>query len=374
VAGIDMYVVEQPAAAAPDGGPLPDDFANDLTFRTLPLVALPSGSPAPEGARSVRRDYPLPLARIARALDWCVRPYLSTINISLGPFQSPPDSPSDPDPLAEAIRTVAAHNRTVVVAAGNRGPNLDTLQFFARLPETISVGALGEDGTLLATSSRGVPGKSGPTFVASGVIDTPDPRFPQPGTSFAAPRVTRVGAWLQMFLRLIMADVRSLAAGPLPAIQAMPRPGIAVLDTASGGPDTSLEPTIEVPRSDREERWYRGLFDALGERYGMSCAVGDVPSIVRRALVAIARRLPLEPHEAGAGAIDVECLRDAVAFFYPQRFIDFFCTPEERAKISGLDLARLNGEFGPLFEGDTLALLRDAVASKPYLIPLRVFY
>lgn len=84
----------------------------------------------------------------------------------------PPGSLEDDHKVHEHFRKAYEAGISVVVAAGNYGPLIDTLSPMATCPWVVSVGAASSDATTLADfSSRGIPGYSlaQPTLVSIGV-------------------------------------------------------------------------------------------------------------------------------------------------------------------------------------------------------------
>ncbi len=197
------------------GSPTVSDASGTLHFSKLPMIAVPHGSPMPQCGKvlSVRSNYDLMFIRLLQGIDFCLGKNVDVLNLSVGPSSNLPSTLEDPDPLYVAADAARQLGIPVVTAAGNEGPAKDTLQFLARAPWTTSVGATGSDGKLLDSSSRGVPDGPMPTVVSFGTIDKPDPRFPEPSTSFAAPKVAVIAGWVKIVLMLIGRDATALSAG-----------------------------------------------------------------------------------------------------------------------------------------------------------------
>lgn len=173
------------------------------------------------------------------------------VNLSIGPPTILLPQPFHADePMNVITRFAARRNKIVVFAAGNSGPNADTLNPWCVAPWVICVGAASDDGsTLAAFSSRGRPADPVylPTVVAPGIdITTTHPaevrktdaqlaaeervqmreHVPKEkwdlytvvsGTSFATPQVTRIAAQILYFLRGVERDLRERHGGALPA-------------------------------------------------------------------------------------------------------------------------------------------------------------
>lgn len=130
------------------------------------------------------------------------------INLSLG---SPANNPYSTDPLCKAVKEAIKSGITVVVAAGNSGPNPQTILSPGISPYVITVGAIDDkrtldprDDTVASFSSRG-PTKEGlnkPDMVAPGVDilslsnKKSDGYVPLSGTSMATPMVSGSAALL----------------------------------------------------------------------------------------------------------------------------------------------------------------------------------
>lgn len=123
------------------------------------------------------------LSGIIQGLDWCVKNGIRVVNMSLG-------SPEGNSTFREAIAQAAEAGITLVAAAGNAGPNPDTVGYPARYPEVIAVGAMTASDSVAAYSSRGPE----VTVVAPG--DAISSTWPGggyrelSGTSMAAPHVS----------------------------------------------------------------------------------------------------------------------------------------------------------------------------------------
>ncbi len=123
------------------------------------------------------------LSDLVHGLDWCVRQRVQIANLSLG-------TRSDNETFREAIRRAAAAGILLVCAAGNEGPDGDTVNYPARYPEVVAVAAVDRGGRLAGFSSRGpqvalaAPGVDIPSTWPGGAYRSLS------GTSMAAPHVT----------------------------------------------------------------------------------------------------------------------------------------------------------------------------------------
>jgi hypothetical protein len=353
----DVYVLTQ---CIDRDVPLPDET---LRFSKLPLLALVPGTPLPAGLtpRSVRPRYPRAYILWLQGMNYCVEGEAGLMNLSLGPSANLAHAADDPDPLYAAIEAAAQVGRYCVVAAGNRF-GLDSLQFLARSPWTISVGAVDNDRKLLKNSARGSPGAAGPTVVANGYSKATDGPFAQPGTSFAAPRVTFVLAWLRTLIDRIIADLREIVAGTWTALAGLGVPIIGMLDTGIT-PEaydalTNARP-VWISRTAHQRDWLRGVFGTIDRTYGLKSRVANDFAGAKRALECLAEQLPAyAAYEVGAGLISLDALYRAVRAFTPELWIRMFADdPQRAALIPRAELDALNERFGNLFEPDYAELL-----------------
>jgi hypothetical protein len=325
-----------------------------------------------------------PVARIRAGIDWCVQEGVDVINLSLGPASTRFDPD---DPLQRATKAACDHGIPVVVAAGNFGPG--KLQALARAPWVISVGAVDTEARLLPESGTGPPGGEGPTVVSYGLpaeIANPDPQWDKfgPGTSFAAPRVARVAAFVRACLRLLIADLFaqqskrwSILSEPVkfPVIglvdtgvdpSRLPPPSpIAAWDIRSGHRE------IQVARGPSEELWYEAVVEAL-KSANTACTLNHGPESVRRALQLMARKLEgYANHEVGAGLVSLDEARAFLCSLTPARWLATFC-PQALQRLGADRLAELNTRLGPLWADNKVQALESHLYGNIQLCVARV--
>jgi subtilisin family serine protease len=334
---------------------------NAIAFSALPFVALRAFASRPDG--DVLARYGEHRLALLRALDWFLANQVDVVNLSLAPHV---DRRFDArDPLQVATRALELAGTVVVVAAGNDGPAADTLQILARAEWVISVGAIDADGSLLKRSSRGVSGGPRPTVVADGT-DPFDPPY-EPGTSFAAPRVAALAAWLKTALVLSARDYTA-AGGPSAELSdPLPFPKIGIADTGaerqlwSQGSQLARsfldrgENEVRLIRTAAERSWYRAVRDVVANS-DVAFDVAVTPAAVRRALTLIARPVPdAEPEDAGAGYVSVAEVGESLVQLSPSRWFEFFGAPTELQALT----TSLDEQLGPLWDSVKVQTLRD---------------
>lgn len=127
------------------------------------------------------------ISDVIEGIDWAIANGMQVINLSLG-------TTADIQSFHDAI--VRAHDAGIVVvaAAGNSGPNSNTVLYPAKYPETIAVSATDTNDNIASFSSRGqevdvsAPGVSIYSTYKSGKYATLS------GTSMATPHVSAVAA------------------------------------------------------------------------------------------------------------------------------------------------------------------------------------
>ncbi|HXE71414.1 MAG TPA: S8 family peptidase, partial [Candidatus Nitrosotenuis sp.] len=226
-----------------DGKPRPHDPLGHGTH--VAGVALGNGARSAGRYKGVAPEANLVGVRITtveeaiKALQWVIenkdRYNIKVVNMSLGDYAT--RSYQD-DPWAQATRKAIEAGLVVVVAAGNEGPEEQTISTPGVLPEAITVGAYDDKGTarldddqVASFSSRGptpIDKVPKPDVVAPGVrifgplapgarLDVPElphegrDYLALTGTSYAAPMVAGLAAvLLQANPTLTPADVREI--------------------------------------------------------------------------------------------------------------------------------------------------------------------
>lgn len=258
-----------------------------------------------------------------RALDDYITNDFQVVNISLLV------KTSDNDPVHEIVKKCIENRICIVVAAGNKGPNENTLNPIAKIKNVISVGAIDDSGMLLNNSSRGIRGRFGPTVVANGcsnlpkkLINTKPIYNERPySTSFAAPKVTRCVSAIIIMIRILENIIHSVTNATLKPVQL---PVIGIPDTG-GEIDFELYPPyvkemvekklfeLNLLPNEEEKKWMKKALDYIIEYIRPLIFITDRPYFIKMMVEKIADlKENQEIHEFGAGKIEIE---DVISFF-----------------------------------------------------------
>lgn len=127
------------------------------------------------------------LSDVIEGIDWCIKNDIQIINMSLGTSQ-------DEDLFHEAVTRAYNAGIFTVAAAGNSGPGENTVNYPAKYPEVVAVGASDKEDNIAYFSSRGPE----VDLVAPGVNIHSTYRNKSyktlSGTSMAAPHVSGTAA------------------------------------------------------------------------------------------------------------------------------------------------------------------------------------
>lgn len=125
---------------------------------------------------------------LLKALEWAADEGVDLINISSG---FGPQKCKGNCVLANLIDAISSQTHTVIVtAAGNSGPNINTINCPSCAKLAVSVGAISSQGSLADYSSRGKIGGAKPDILAPGEVCLNT--MCDSGTSFAAPVITGI--------------------------------------------------------------------------------------------------------------------------------------------------------------------------------------
>lgn len=276
-------------------------------FRVLPFLSVPHGDPAPDRALVKRiPNYSAERLHLLAGLDWLLTVECDVLNLSIGPR----GQFHEDDPLQMATKEFVRRGKVVVVAAGNYGPQPDSLQALARAPWVISVGAVDEDNVPLVNSSRGDGTEgSGPTCASYGMNEfVPG----EGGTSFSSPRVAAAAFLALKCLELTVADLQDTLEGKVRNWSVPVRmPWLGIADTGwdpskapyRWGPvAASLLPrmgAIEILITAAERAWAKSFVDALS----LDTIPQINPKLVTSALRLSAGKLEASPDSVGFGLV-----------------------------------------------------------------------
>ncbi len=342
----------------------------------------------------------IPILRSIDALGDAQYPMVA--NISLAPEPRPADLR---EPIHVATRIMAAGGHVVVFAAGNAGPQVDTLSPWSVAPWTICVGATDELGSKLwPNSSVGVPGRTGPDVVAIGKTVVPLHEFRDDdhgtmvglvlagkegggrirpglkdkafeGTSVSAPRVTRICHILLAVLRAALCTrilLLNCTAGDLSS---------ATFQTISARlfRDAKIE-TPEIPFLDKlESIAIKPLLDMAyqlelrgvplePESFERSAESPFPVSVVKKLLGRMAQPMPeYARHEVGSGFVSEKSALD----YLGKLTLDEFASLALRRSLQSC-LRDCVGADQPIFHSRLLQHIVDQLATSVGLTSYKV--
>ncbi len=320
----------------------------DTYFAEVPVTALETIATHPGVLYVGFRKYRPAVKGIGWGIQNRAKYNIRVMNIGHGPyppFNAKPFVPNDPVNLA--TKRAFEQGITVVVAAGNWGPQNATLNPWSAAPWVIGVGAAINQTTLANTSSRGDPadGLHIPTVVAIGEgPEVGDGPMPPPGswTSFAAPRVS--------FLALVCIEfietLRSFMDKNSQAITVGDEYCIAIVDT---GVDETKVPKRLAGGRVRILPEVGGKLIALDEflrSRNIPCAISTAPETVKMMLQAMAVQMDGKPHEVGAGYVDEKTAIRYLRSFGARNFVQLFARGAITAREEK-ELNQIDAQLGP---------------------------
>lgn len=262
--------------------------------------------------------------------------WMPVMNMSIKPANIVYE-PTDPVLLALIL---IAQTHLIVVAAGNDGPAVGTLNPWCLTESVLSVGATDDkEGARLAdSSSRGFPDghKPGPDLVAWGAGPSGD--F---GTSYAAPRVAMMG----VFCAALCAQVQH--AGALAhdiRDSGVPLMGWGLID--SSDQTLALPGRLDVPALPILGVRWEVMSEALGE---VDFRIAIDPSLLKKIILEAARPMPgYHAYEVGAGFISETLLLEHLATITVGEVVRWFDPDVHLRKRLARELAFNQGELEAL--------------------------
>lgn len=343
-------------------------WVDDHVVESFPLIdvlLVRQGAPDPPDREVVARwlSYPQDKQNLLGGLEWFLRTGCDVLNVSLGFGRDPFDAN---EPLQVATRRLSERGVVVVVAAGNDGPEPGSLQSLAQAPWVIAVAAVDEAAAPLTSSSRGLePLIPDPAMAASGIDWNSEPMAP--GTSFAAPRVSRLAAIVKQVLHLTARSVHArkegLDNGVGPTVSL---PVIGFVDTGVDPEKYEAGQLGPVARSllssdasafqlgfGKKEAAWCDAANSLFITSGVSQVVID-GALVKKVLQASATASEHPRAAVGAGVVDFDGVYAWLAELTPQRFVGLFAADPP---------ADEPGDPLPLFDTSELDVLIDLLGS-----------
>jgi hypothetical protein len=343
--------------------------ADVRSFAVLPFTIVPQNAPQTTNVIQEFTNFPSDQINLLLGIDNILRDSIDVLSLSLG-FDGMTFDPNHPMQIATHI--VHEMGIPVVVAAGNAGPALGTMQTLAHAPWVIAVGATDKDGSLMDSSSRGTPGGAEPSVVADGSLPVYDPRFPDPSTSFATPKVAAGVAWIAKSLNLLINDLSDEENDQWTFLShAIRMPIIGIPDTGvnPGAFNSEFSPlaksifnagkdSIRISRTDQERLWFNRLMQTLRD-HNVTIEVASDPDTVKRALELSARPVKnRKREEVGAGFVSSDGILDFFKSFVPSRFIQCLCPSVAHELPAGI-IDGLDRTLGPLWKPEKCIALGD---------------
>ena len=259
----------------------------------------------------------------------------------------------------------------------------DSLQGLARAPWAVSVGATDPDRQLLRSSSRGraeppagpaapdEPGSAngpdapGPVLVSDGT-NYGDHPFP-PGTSFAAPKVAWVCAWLRSALRLSFDGLGAQQRDKWHALSGpIPFPTVGLADTGaqpesfhqwSEQAASFLEhgtTSVQVSRLENEKDWYQAVIETIAAA-GVRLDLSITPDGLRQGLEMAAEPIQGAPVAyVGTGYLTDDQMRQFLGSITPTRWLRMLTGGPLHDKELAGRLSELDQHLGPLWDSSTV--------------------
>jgi len=345
-----------------------------ISFANFSFLALPCEAKSLPSRGGVRKypKYPTDRIRIIQGIDHLISEEVDVINLSFGP---PFEKFDEKDPLQIAVRIATEKGIPVVVAAGNEGKKegRGSLQALAQAPWVIAVGATDAEGNLLESSSRGICNGPCPTIVCDGAthkLSSESSALP-PSTSFAAPKISGIAAWISKCFGLIFDNLRDQQSGMWTLMSKPVKfPLIGIIDTGVGPNEIpSLSPlassfisrgiySVSLVRPEEEKDWYQAVVGGLKE-LGLKCTLTAGPATVKRAIEMMAKPMPgYGPCDVGAGFVSIREAEIFMATLTPSRFIQLFC-PQKTSPEFEETFASLDRKPGPLWNVENVEVLEN---------------
>ena len=240
------------------------------------------------------------------------------------------------DPIHKLIEKCIENRISIIVAAGNKGPKENSINPIGMIRGVISVGAIDDDGKVIARSSRGIKGKFGPTVVANGCSNIPKELlntkpiyyYSPPSTSYAAPKITRCVSAIIVMIRVLENIINATTNSSLKPVELPP---IYAPDTG-GEIDFDLYPPyvkkmveenrfyLDVRPNIEEKKWMRVALDFIIEYVRPLIYITDRPYFIKMIIEKIARKEKSQMiHEVGAGKVTIDSV---IAFFSKFSLLD----------------------------------------------------
>jgi len=281
------------------------------------------------------------------------------VNLSAGLRES--QNLSKFDPVKLSIKNAGEEGLVVVVAAGNYGPEYNTLNPWSLGSSVIGVGATDENKVLLEKSSRGNPEDL--TFTPTVVSMGNDPLGIPPGgdtvpksTSFAAPRISDVACLCIRFIHILEACMKG-------KLQEEIEVRIAFMDTGLNPTELSkIPPPLQLlTKHTVNIRRVHSILEKLTRELKMKNAkyvLDTSPKTIKKMIVNMAKPLSNnnQPFESGAGFVDWKEAYDYLKSFGTKSFFEVFYDMALSSEIRTI-ISKFDRQYGPFLTDSDIRYL-----------------
>jgi subtilisin family serine protease len=275
------------------------------------------------------------------------------VNLSLGLPREESQNLSEFDPVKLSIKNAGKKGILVVVAAGNYGPEYNSLNPWSLRPNVISVGATDENKVLMESSSRGNPQDLHftPTIVSNGKNPLgipPGYDYVPVSTSFATANISHVACLCIRFVHMLETCMKG-------KVQDEPEIRIAFMDTGLNPTELSkVSPPLQVlTKNTLHIRRIHSILKKLTKELKIKNAkyvLDSSPKTIKKIIVKMAKPLANnnQPFESGAGFVFWKEPYDYLKSFGAKSFFEVFSDMNFSSEIRKIT-TKFDRQYGPFF-------------------------
>lgn len=292
------------------------------------------------------------------------------VNLSLGPPTEEPQNLTEFDPVRLAIKNAGEKGLLVVVAAGNNGPNPNTLNPWSIGPNVISVGATDENKVLVEKSSRGDPENS--EFVPTVVSNGNDPLGIPPGydyipvsTSFAAPMVSFIACLFIRFVLILKSCMKNRYPKDVEVRVAFMDTGLnpKELSKMAGPVHFMISNYVNVTKIHRILSKLTTELKLKNVKFNINTS----PKTIKKMIVRTAKPLVENnrPFESGAGFVDFNLAGDYLKSFGSKELVEVFSDTNLIPEVDGM-ITKFDKQYGHFLTKSDIEYLLDLTKTKAH--------